>query len=179
MKKVFSLIVLVMLINTTSSCESDDICDPDTPTTPRLSITFYDDKFALKPVTNLRVQGVGMEDALPLFNGVSTIQVPLNISENSAKYGFTLNYDANNPDNPNTFTDTLEFNYTRQTLYVSRACGYKMNFTLNPNDSIPRPVILNNNPDVLVDGNWMKLIQVIDYNVINENETQINIYYKY
>ncbi len=168
-----------MLINTTSSCESDDICDPDTPTTPRLTITFYGGDGVLKPVTNLYVVGQEMNpDSGFLFNGASTIHIPLNINENSAKYIFTLNYDDRNP--ANTFTDTLEFNYSRETLYVSRACGYKVNYTLNPkNDTIPHPVILNNNPDDLLNGNWMRLIKVIDYNVINENETQINISYLY
>ena len=138
-----------MLINTTSSCESDDICDPDTPTTPRLIITFYDGANTLKPVTNLLVQGQGMDSGF-LFNGVSTIQVPLNINENSAKYGFTLNSKASAD---KVFTDTLEFNYTRQTLYVSRACGYKINYTLNAKGTNPHAVILNNNPDAVV-GNW-------------------------
>ena len=176
MKKIFSLLILVLFINTTSSCESDDICDPDTPTTPQLTITFYDgNNNILKPVTNLLVQSKGMSELK--FNGQSTIQIPLNINENSAKYGFTLNY--NDPNPANTFTDTLEFNYTRQTLYVSRACGYKVNYTLNPNDTLPNAVVLNDKPGVLIDGNWMKVIKVIDHNIINENETQINIYYLY
>ena len=166
-----------MLINTTSSCESDDICDPNTPTTPRLIITFYNGEGAIKPVSNLLAVGEGMNTGI-LFNGVSTIQVPLNINQDSTKYSFTLNYDKNNPSNPNTFTDTLQFNYKRQTLYVSRACGYKINYTLNPKDSLPHAVILNNNPETK-EGNWMKVIKVIDYNVINENETQINISYLY
>ena len=166
-----------MLINTTSSCESDDICDPNTPTTPRLIITFYDGNNVLKPVTKLLILGEGMDTGI-LFNGVSTIEVPLNINENKAKYSFTLNYDEKNPDNPNTYTDTLEFNYTRQTLYVSRACGYKVNYTLNPKGTTPHAVILNNNPETKT-GNWISFFQVIDYNVINEYETQIKINYKY
>ena len=172
MKKIFSLLILMMLVNTTSSCESDDICDPNTPTTPRLIITFYDDKEVLKPVSRLFVLGEGMETGLP-FNGVNTIQVPLNINENKAKFTFTLNDKT-----ANALTDTLEFNYTRETLYVSRACGYKVNYTLNPKGTIPQAVILNNNPETK-SGNWITLIKVIDYNVINEYETQINIYYKY
>ena len=74
MKKIFSLLILVMLINTTSSCESDDICDPNTPTTPRLIITFYDGIEALKSVNRLYVLGEGMDpkDGLE-FNGVNTI----------------------------------------------------------------------------------------------------------
>lgn len=176
MKKIFSLLILVMFINTTSSCESDDICDPDTPTTPRLTITFYDLNNVLKPVRNLFVEGEGMDSGF-LFNGVSTIKIPLNINEDNAKFSFTLNYDDKNP--ANTFTDILEFNYTRQTIYVSRACGYKINYTLNPIGTTPKAVILNNNPASNKDGNWMKLINVIDYNVINEYETQINIYYQF
>lgn len=176
MKKIFSLLFLMILINTTSSCESDDICDPRTPTTPRLTITFYDGNGVLKNVTNLLMLGEGMETGI-LYNGVSTIQVPLNVNEDVAKYAFTLNYEDKNP--ANTFTDILEFNYTRKTIYVSRACGYKINYTLNQrNGTLPNAYILNNDPEARV-GTWMKVVKVIDYNIINENETQINIYYQY
>lgn len=175
MKKIVSLLIFIFLINTSTSCESDDICDPNTPTTPRLIINFYDSSNPsfLKPVSKLFIEGENMKTGF-LFNGVSTIQVPLDTSVDIAKYTFTLNYNDQNPNK--TFTDTLEFNYTRQTIYVSRACGYKMNFSLNPKNTIPQAVILNNNP-LAISGSWIKLIRILNYNVSNENEAQINIYY--
>ena len=39
MKKIFALSLIVLL--SLSGCEKDDICDANTPTTPRLVIDFY------------------------------------------------------------------------------------------------------------------------------------------
>lgn len=176
MKKIYSLLILLLLLNTSSSCEKDDICDPDTPTTPRLTITFYSsvNREQLLPVTNLFVKGIDM-DAGYLFNGVSTIQIPLDISKNSAKFTFTLNSKSTNPEN--IYTDTLQFNYTRQTLFVSKACGYKTVFDLNK-DTLPKAYILNDDP-LAISGNWIGKILITNYNVVYENETQVNIYYNF
>ena len=52
MKKIYLLFLIAI---TFSSCEKDDICDANTPTTPRLIIDFYDatNPTALKNVINL------------------------------------------------------------------------------------------------------------------------------
>jgi hypothetical protein len=175
MKKIISLFLFTVLINTSSSCESDDICD--SPTTPRLIINFYDSSnpTTLKSVSKLFIIGEDMKTGF-LFNGVSTIQVPLDTEKDVAKYVFTLNYNDPNPNK--IFTDTLEFNYTRQTIYVSRACGYKINYNFNPKNTTPQAVILNNDPKN-ISGSWIKLIRILNYNVSTENEAQINIYYNY
>ena len=175
MKKIYSILFVLLLLNTSSSCEKDDICDPDTPTTPRLTITFYNtrDREELLPVTNLLIKGVGMEREVGNFNGVSTIQIPLDISKNSAKFVMTLNSKSLNPEN--IYTDTLEFNYSRQSLYVSEACGYKTIFDLNK-DTLPNAYVINNNPEA-IRGTWIDKILIVNYNVVYENETQVNIYY--
>ena len=60
MKKIISLLLLFTF--GLSSCEKDDICDANTPTTPRLVITFYDNAAptTLKTVTNLKVVGAAL-----------------------------------------------------------------------------------------------------------------------
>jgi len=51
-----------------SSCEPDDICDPNTPTTPRMLIQFFDisNPSLKKNVTNLKVIGEGMSEGIVL-----------------------------------------------------------------------------------------------------------------
>ena len=124
MKRIIMLLCLVMAF---SGCEKDDICVDET--TPQLVLEFYDisNPTVLKNVVNLKVTGDGMTDALNTFNGVSTISLPLKTNEDTTKYHLLLNSNGSTASNE----DVLEFNYTRENVYVSRACGYKTVFELN------------------------------------------------
>ncbi len=166
MKKVSILILLVAAIF--SGCEKDDICAETTPTTPRLIIDFYDitNPTLTKNVTNLGILGEGLNTVI-LFNGVSKVQVPLDITKDLSKYQFILNYDNSNPVFIN--TDNLQFDYTRNNVFVSRACGYKTLFTLNPTS----PFTQTDSDDL--DGLWMKNITVLQSNISSENETHLRI----
>jgi hypothetical protein len=64
--------------------------------------------------------------------------------------------------------DALTFNYTRATSYVSRACGFKTLFTLQPTS----PVVLT--PD---SNNWIQNIVVVQSYIANETETHVKIYF--
>jgi len=158
-----------------SSCEKDDICDANTPTTPRLIIDFYDitNPSVAKNVTNLAIVAEGLSTGI-LFNGMHRIQVPLRITDDSTKYSFVLN--SGNANTSLIYTDILEFNYSRKTVFVSRACGYKTLFDLNNSTSLPNPFIINNNP-AASQGIWVKNITVEKYNLETENETHIKIYF--
>lgn len=175
MKKILLLVLILGL--SFSSCEKDDICDPNTPTTPRMIITFYDvqNPSNAKTVNNLLIVADGLATGI-LFNGVNKIQVPLDLNSDTVNYNFILNSGNANP--ALIYTDKLQFNYTRKTVYVSRACGYKTVFNLiNDNDlATPNPFVLNNNP-ILADGNWIKNIIIEKYNLESENETHIKIYF--
>jgi hypothetical protein len=153
-----------------SGCESDDICDANTPTTPRLIIEFYDvaNPTVLKNVSNLEVKGDGAAIPLAIFNGVSKIQLPLKTTEDNTKYTLVLN--STTP--AFLSTDVLEFNYSRENVFVSRACGYKTIFDLN--GTALNPFILNSTPAITL-GNWIKNITVKQPNVNDENETHIKI----
>jgi uncharacterized protein DUF6452 len=176
MKKIFLLLALVFVAGTFVHCEKDDICDANTPTTPRLIIEFYDisSPTTLKNITDLQlISDITGLDTL-VFNGVSKIQVPLNTDEDRSQFRFILNSESTDP--LLIFEDTLEFNYGRETVFVSRACGYKTLFDLNNDISLPDPYVLNGNPNATT-GEWIKNIIIEKYNLENENETHIKIYF--
>jgi len=179
MKKILSLLLLVIV--TSSSCEKDDICDANTPTTPRLVIDFYNISNASvkKNVTDLKVIGEGRTDGIIfnpgatgedqyLTNG-STISIPLKTDANSTKYTFILNFGNTNPTLID--TDEVTFNYTRNDVFVSRACGFKTLFTLEPTNPISQAAV------PATKEKWMQAIAVQKNNIDNENETHVKVYF--
>ena len=152
-----------------SSCEKDDICDAATATTPKLIIEFYDilNPTVLKNVTNLAVKEIGNTSAVISFNSVSKIQLPLKTNEVITKYSFILNSTDVTIDNE----DFLQFKYTPQNVFVSRACGFKTIFTLDP--TTPYIKTETSTPD----GYWIRNITVGTSNITTENETHIKIYF--
>lgn len=166
MKKIF-LIALVLAFSF-SGCEKDDICDGTTSTTPRLIIEFYDnaDHTVLKNVTNLKVNGAEMTTFL-LFNGVNKIQVPLKTTADVTNFSFTINSTSTDPLIVN--EDGLQFNYTRQNVFISRACGFKTIFALDATT----PYTLTPGTDAA----WIQSLTVETPNIENENETHIKIYF--
>lgn len=129
------------------SCEKDDICTSDTPTTASVVVNFYnkDNAEALKTVTGLQYFVEGDPKIITIDGSVSSIRVPLKVDATSTKWGFILKTTTNNVERTN--TDYLEFKYTTQQTYVSRACGYKTTFLLDK--SIPggerNPILSNGN----------------------------------
>ena len=151
-----------------SSCEKDDICEETTATTPKLIIEFYDilNPTVLKNVTNLAVKEIGSTSVLG-FNSVSEIQLPLKTNEDITKYSLIMNSTVATTANE----DFLQFNYTRQNIFVSRACGYKTIFTLDPTT----PYIITET--TIPDNYWIQNITVATSNITTENETHIKIYF--
>ena len=151
-----------------SSCEKDDICDAATATTPKLIIEFYDilNPTVLKKVTNLAVKEVG-STAIIGFVSESKIQLPLKTNEDITKYSLILNSTDVTIDNE----DFLQFNYTRQNIFVSRACGYKTIFTLDPTT----PFIKTETSTPI--RYWIQNITIETSNITTENETHIKIYF--
>jgi hypothetical protein len=167
MKKI--LLLLIAVAWTSSSCEKDDICDANTPTTPNLIINFYDisNPTLDKAVTNLVIIGEGLETGLK-YNGVNSIKVPLKTTTDITKYKFILNYgNTANPEIVN--EDNLQFNYTRNNIFVSRACGYKTIFILD-NES---PFVQTD--AATLDGLWMQNITLSQPNIIDENEIHLKV----
>lgn len=178
MKKLISLLLLFTF--GLSSCEKDDICDANTPTTPRLVMTFYDisNPTKTKNVSNLKVIGDGMEqgivfneslaedDSLRYVTSGSTVSIPLKVNDTTSTFKF-----INNSLNTTTInTDVVRFRYNTQNIYVSRACGYKTIFELKN----PLPFV-QTDPDA--DTFWMTQIDLENPNIEFENETHIKVYF--
>lgn len=178
MKKIVAIFLVIAF--SFSSCEKDDICDANTSTTPRLVITFYEinNPSILNKVTKLKVIGEGMTEGI-VFNSAnddskyltneSSISIPLKTDSNSTTYSFILNY--GNADSSLVNEDKIKFDYTRENLFVSRACGYKTIFSLDPTN--PYTHTDGAVPDFL----WIKAISVEKSNIENENETHVKIYF--
>ncbi|CAM4109403.1 DUF6452 family protein [Flavobacterium weaverense] len=173
MKKI--ILFLFVLALSFSGCEKDDICDANTPTTPRLVIGFYDflNPSLLKNVTDLKVIGDGMAKGV-LFNGAettnaNTISIPLKTVGTTTTYRLTLN--SGNSNAALVDEDIIKFDYTTKEVFVSRACGYKSIFTLDPTTPYTHtdPIAANQK--------WIKFISVEKNNIENENETHIKIFF--
>ncbi|HSD14062.1 MAG TPA: DUF6452 family protein [Flavobacterium sp.] len=165
MKKLTLIALSLVFANSFWSCEKDDLCAEGTPTTPNVVIEFYDatNPENLKPVTNLGVAAAGFPTGFA-FNGVSRITVPLKTNEDQTILRFIQNGSDTDPNNDN--VDVLTFNYTRDDIFVSRACGYKTVFQLAED-----PVLTD-------DGSlWILSRFVNQSNIQNEKETHIKIYF--
>lgn len=164
MKKLF---VLFLFTVTFSSCEKDDICSDET--TPRLIIEFFSisEPDSKLNVSNLKVTGIGKDEPLDTFSAKSKIELPLNRNEDVTAYSLVLN--STNEDLAN--EDILEFNYTRNEVFVSRACGFKTVFMLNNFESVIHT------DSQTPDQKWIKNIVIETKNISTENETHIKIYF--
>ncbi|MGV3696895.1 DUF6452 family protein [Flavobacterium sp.] len=180
MKKIIALLFIVMGL---SGCEKDDICTDET--TPRLIVEFYDisNNANLKNVLDLKVKAevlpgetdpgfIVFDPSLEvddperyLFNG-NKIELPLRINGATTKYRLILNSESANPD-----TDFLQFNYTAENVFVSRACGYKTIFTLNNADGVIKSDA--GTPESF----WITDFNILTTNIETENETHLKIYF--
>jgi hypothetical protein len=103
-----------------------------------------------------------------LING-STVSIPLKTDADATTFSFILNYGNSNPALVN--EDILKFNYVREELFVSRACGFKTNYTLDP-------IVPYLHTDAAVpDLKWIQYIAVKNSIIANENETHLEIYF--
>lgn len=167
MKKIFLLLLIGFGF---SSCEKDDICDETTPTTPRLVLQFYDvtNPTTVKNVNNLKVIAPGFTDGIT-YNGLSKVLLPLRVNQDTTTYNFIQNGADNDATNDN--TDVVTINYTRENVFVSRACGYKTVFTLNSPGGFVRTD--NPAPDTL----WMQNTVQSNNNINSENEIHVKVYF--
>ncbi len=171
--------LLLILLFSFSGCEKDDICSATTSTTPRLVIQFYDfnNPSVLKNASNLKVVGEGMTEGIVFNSGATgesryltnanTVSIPLKTTKNSTTYQFILNSTSSTFKNE----DVIRFDYNHENFYVSRACGFKTLFDLDP--ITPYTHTDATIPNVL----WIKAISVEKKSIDNENETHVKIYF--
>ena len=193
MKKISLLLILTIIIavGLAISCEPDDICPTSTSTTPKLIIELYDfqNQQNRKAVSKLLIRGVDNDNILNVtlnnketsYDGIAVqniIYLPLKTDSNTTQYRLTKDTDINNngtpddksddfPDGNTGNTDVITINYTREDVYVSRACGYKtiyknVSFTIEPDSD-----------------NWIKSSQLLNDNqsVEDEKKPHFNIFH--
>jgi hypothetical protein len=168
MKKIVtSFVALALLMFYTSSCERDDLCADGTLTTPSLVIEFYysSNRTQTQPVTNLQYFVEGMTDTLSPGT-VSRIRVPLMTDAETTRWGFIFNEQLTGGTVPH--LDYLDFRYIVNSDYISRACGYRATFLLDP-DTTPNPnPLLTEGPDGSF---WIDDIDVMTTEIVDEFET--------
>lgn len=174
MKKGLLLFALLIAASYFISCEKDDICAEGTPTTPSLVIDFFERTNTSQPknVTNLKVVADGMTEGVPFgttdVTSTNTIQIPLRTDADETIYHFIQNSTATDGSSND---DIITFKYTRNEIYVSRACGYKTQFYL---------ISDNENEAAILDPAgtpWISFLTILRTNIEDENEAHINIYF--
>lgn len=166
---IFGLIAAYMI-----SCEKDDICAQTTPTTPNMVVKFYsnDNRGSEKTVENLKFFVEGNQDTISVGATDST-HVPLPVNATTVKWGFKRSYRLENGQKVEPI-DYLEFKYTTREEYVSRACGFKTLFTMEPNQPAgTNPVLTHGNSSFI----WIRDAQILNPEIDNEDEVHLNIYF--
>ncbi len=150
-----------------SGCEKDDICvDGDTPL---LIIKFFDDENPenSKNVNQLRVLGLGQDDAVDTFADRTTldsIAIPLRPGESQTTFIFILDSeDEEELEIGN--RDTIRFDYNTREVFISRACGFVAQYEDLESE--------------LQEGseNWIREIEVENAFVQNLDTTHVSIFH--
>lgn len=129
--KIVILIVFCSL-GTFTGCEKDDICVDDD--TPQLIIRFYDaeNPTEFKVVPGLRVIGVGNGEPVDTFTDrestLDSIAIPLKATDISTQFSFILDSVDDEDGVEIGDSDLLQFSYSTEELFKSRACGFVVNY---------------------------------------------------
>ncbi|MFD0762387.1 DUF6452 family protein [Lutibacter aestuarii] len=148
MKKYSTLIILALILML--SCEKDDICVETT--TPRVIILFnnFDEPENSKELSSLTFW-VNENDSIVLNQTIDSLAFPIDLTQNSTQYIFKTN----------NIKDTINLEYNRKDIFVSRSCGYKTIFEEVQNKSNTF--------------NWVKDITINQTTIENETATHITI----
>lgn len=149
MKKICFSIILLFIF---SACEKDDFCTQN-PITPKLVLRFYDftNRTEPKAVESLYVWAAG-KDSILVNQSLDSIAIPLNSIATETVYNLSKGSVVNQ----------ITISYTPTQIYVSRSCGFKVNF----ND-----VIFNSNNTWISDFNTTTTI------IDNQNAAHVQIFH--
>ena len=175
------LVVLTLVLSIGISCERDDICAEDTPTTPQLILRFFDiaNPDDTQNVTGLLAYGLDENDNIIAFLGESSestrdsIAIHLNTSTDQTRFVLHWDYeidDNGTPEDPDDDLvlgnpDVVTVNYVREDVYVSRACGFKTIF-----NDITFGVQLDAD-------NWIINSEIVNSIVDNENAAHVKVFH--
>jgi hypothetical protein len=171
-----SLALLLVVCCYLWSCEKDDLCAETTPTTPRLVLGFFSATNSTEARSlDLNVFTEGSQDTIRL-GALRQVSLPLRTDGTATKWALTYNRpDINFPDGIDANTDYLEFKYTTREEYVSRACGYKILFTLEDDTDLVRNPVISEVPGST--RLWIDDAEVLTTNIENENDIHIKVYF--
>ncbi|QNJ98907.1 DUF6452 family protein [Constantimarinum furrinae] len=160
-KRILFALALITIFN---GCTRDDICAEETATTPLLIITFKDSNNPLLPksVNNLTIESTDANNvSVFVQNTTDSIAIPLKVNANNTEFLFIKN-DGTSSEN----TDTVNFTYTREDIYVNRACAFKT-------------VYAELSATVENEGttNWINTLNVINTTIENETAAHITIFH--
>src|SRR5690554_2058675 len=172
MKRCLFLTLLTLFcLGSLSRCEKDDICAEDTPTTPKVVVDFYEylNPSVQKSFSKLEVFDVAFPQQVLVYENTNQILLPLRTDTQISNYVFRLTYTNINTEVTN--EDLVEIRYAQDDIYISRACGYKSNFTLTDSEPLsPNPKVSDSSAEEL----WIKELIVRQAVIINENETHLD-----
>ncbi|MHC5201666.1 DUF6452 family protein [Myroides sp. LJL119] len=169
-KTLFAALILGISCFVVSSCEKDDICSQEEPTTPSLVVEFFDYLDQEVPNNGLvRAYVVGEPDHIIQSNS-NKIILPLRLDASTTSW--VLEISKQDQDQVSVFKDTLSFAYQVHTKYLNKACGYVSTFSLNQDGSSP---LLNGKKQST--GNWIKQYQTQKNEITDQNEAHLKIFY--
>ena len=167
MKKHYIFLLFIAFVYL--GCEKDDVCPSTTQTTPRLIIEFYDITAPdqIKSVPGLFVIGLDPDlNEISIYNELvstrSSIALPLQNNSIQTQFKLYKSYDVIDSvviGNPDIITITYEI----ETVYVSRACGYINNY------SVQTFSVETDNEQ------WLINSEILSTQVINENEIHVKV----
>ena len=137
------------------SCEPDDLCLETYPDTPKLIVKFFDSASQESIIiNNLKVEDIDRN--LVLFTGsTDSISIPLNYTKQQTLLNFIFN------DNQ----DKVYVNYNTNEVYISKGCGYRMQYLLEN-------IIVENDNE-----NWINSLEIFNQNVVEESNHHVKIFF--
>ena len=172
MKKIIPILLIAATLYFVSSCEKDDICvEGDTPL---MVIGFFniDDTTAAKRVSSIRITSIDIDSVLSnasfsdRSNSPDSLQVPLRSNATTTMYQIISNSaDDDETDQETGNIDTLSISYELGEAFISRACGFVVNYN-NIAVTVPESA-----------ENWIQDIKVVQPNVENTNNIHVKIFH--
>ena len=137
------------------SCEPDDLCLETYPDTPKLIIKFFDNVSQESTIiNNLMIEDIDRN--LVLYTGTTdSISIPLNNRKQQTSLNFIYN----------TNYDKVYVNYDTNEVFISKGCGYRMEYLLEN-------IIVENDNE-----NWISSLEISNQNVVEESNHHVKIFF--
>ncbi|AEM71302.1 hypothetical protein Murru_2264 [Allomuricauda ruestringensis DSM 13258] len=172
MKKIIPILLIASMLYYVSSCEKDDICvEGDTPL---MVIGFFDieDTTEVKRVSSIRIRNIDIDSILTngsfsdRANSPDSLMVPLRSSATSTMYQIISgSRDDDETEQEIGNIDTLTISYDLGEAFISRACGFVVNYN-NITVTVPESA-----------ENWIQDIKVVQPNVENTDNIHVKIFH--